>query len=118
MNVSQLVNFIYEGANMRNDFRIRLMKGVAFLLLFSLVAFTQLGPHLSQTTIGIIGFIIFLVYILSDVLFEEKRWTLKLMHTYLSTMLFIVGIIEMHRMVTTCCIIGILMVPYLIEELK
>ncbi|WP_239421837.1 hypothetical protein [Bacillus sp. CGMCC 1.16541] len=60
----------------------------------------------------------FLLFVLSDFFFETKPLLLKGLQLYMSVMLFIIGIFEMHHIVSSICALSIILLPRFINQLK
>ncbi|MDQ0243498.1 dolichol kinase [Bacillus fengqiuensis] len=60
---------------------------------------------------------IFALFVLGDLLFEQKPWLLKGLQLYISIMLFIIAILEMHHVISSICVLSIALLPRLINEL-
>ncbi|WP_235867422.1 hypothetical protein [Priestia abyssalis] len=102
---------------MKKRFIISTMKTAALLLL-GLLVFFQLNVSTLPFPI-IIGanLFIFGLFVLSDLLFEQKPWLLKGLQLYISIMLFIIAILEMHHVISSICVLSIALLPRLINEL-
>nr|WP_205184825.1 hypothetical protein [Metabacillus iocasae] len=89
------------------------------IVLFFILLFTVMQSHvLSNKAIIVSSATIFLLFVLSDFFFEKKTWILKGLQLYMSIMLFIIGIFEMHHIVSSLCALSIIILPRIINELQ
>ncbi|MCM3006447.1 hypothetical protein [Priestia koreensis] len=97
---------------------ILIMKLFALILLFGLIFFDFEDGDVSLTVNVVSASIIFIIFVLSDFFFEIKPWLLKGLQLYISIMFFIVAVIEMHEIISSVCALSIVLLPYLMNELK
>jgi uncharacterized membrane protein HdeD (DUF308 family) len=93
------------------------MKTAALLFLGVLIFFQLKVSSLSLPMMIGANLLIFSLFVLSDLLFEQKPWLLKGLQLYISIMLFIIAILEMHHVVSSICVLAIALLPRLINEL-
>lgn len=102
---------------MKKRIVIPTMKTAALLLLALLVFFQLNVSHLSLPIIIGANLFIFALFVLSDLLFEQKPRLLKGLQLYISIMLFIIAVLEMHHVISFICVLSIALLPRLINEL-
>ena len=106
-----------EGVNVKKRLIITTMKTAALLFLGLLVFFQLNVSNLPLPIIIGANMFIFALFVLGDLLFEQKPWLLKGLQLYISIMLFIIAILEMHHVISSICVLSIALLPRLINEL-
>ncbi|HWO98896.1 MAG TPA: hypothetical protein VNM45_21785 [Bacillus sp. (in: firmicutes)] len=102
---------------MKKRIIISIMKTAALLSLGLLVFFQLNVKNLPLHIIIGANLLIFALFVLSDLLFEQKPWLLKGLQLYISIMLFIIAVLEMHHIISSICVLSIALLPRLINEL-
>ncbi|MFC3882233.1 hypothetical protein ACFOU2_01295 [Bacillus songklensis] len=93
------------------------MKTTALIFLGLLILFHTKRVITSLPVTIATGLGIFLLFVLSDLFFEKKPWFLKGIQLYMSVMLFVIAALEMHHIVSSICVLSIIILPRLLNEL-
>lgn len=95
---------------------IKTLKVISVVSLLALLFIIAYDRSMSTSMIILFSSLIFFVFVLSD-FFDRKPWGLKGLQLYISLMLFIIAIFEMHQVVSSLCVISIMALPKVIDEL-
>ncbi len=96
---------------------IKTLKVISVVSLLALLLIIAYDRSMSTSMIILFSSLIFFVFVLSDFFFDRKPWGLKGLQLYISLMLFIIAIFEMHQVVSSLCVISIMALPKVIDEL-
>ncbi|CAI8829169.1 MULTISPECIES: hypothetical protein [Priestia] len=102
---------------MNKNTMIKTLKVISVVSLLALLFIIAYDRSMSTSMIILFSSLIFFVFVLSDFFFDRKPWGLKGLQLYISLMLFIIAIFEMHQVVSSLCVISIMALPKVIEEL-
>ncbi|WP_156474897.1 hypothetical protein [Priestia flexa] len=96
---------------------IKLLKTTAVLLLITLLLISAYNHTMSSTVVIVCSSLIFFLFVLSDFFLAQRSWGLKGLQLYMSIMFFIIAIFEMHHVVSSLCILSIIALPRVIDEI-
>ncbi|TYR80871.1 hypothetical protein FZC66_10980 [Priestia megaterium] len=96
---------------------IKTLKATAILLLTTLLFISAYNQTMSSTLVIVCSSLIFFLFVLSDFFLEQKSWKLKGLQLYMSLMFFIIAIFEMHHVVSSLCVLSIIALPRVIDEI-
>ncbi|MGP6194627.1 hypothetical protein [Priestia megaterium] len=102
---------------MNKNTMIKTLKVISIVSLLALLFIIAYDRSMSTSMIILFSSLIFFVFVLSDFFFDRKPWGLKGLQLYISLMLFIIAIFEMHQVVSSLCVIFIMALPKVIDEL-